>query len=132
MVKRSVPRTTRKRMYSPASDEVVVELLEPSLRVSRGPALGLHGLRAEPHARRGAAGRVARRHVRAVRLARQAVGRRRVGGRAAARAGARRRRLLVVLLQARPQLGRRQLEAQVRGPLYFALLLRVLSIKVSR
>lgn len=93
-------------MYSP-SNKVVVELLEPSLRVSRGPALQrgqLQRVGAEAHPRLRAAGGISRRHVRAVGLAGEAVRRRRVGGRPPSRAAARRARLLIVLLQARSQL----------------------------
>lgn len=85
---------------------------------------------AEAHARHGAAGGVARRHVGVgvAGQAGQAVGRGGVGGRAAAR----RARLLVVLLQAGPELRRRQLQPEVRRPLDLVLLLRLLSVEVSR
>lgn len=99
-------------MNSRHSNEVVVELLQPSLRVPRRPPLqaALQRLRAEAHARLRGGGGVARRHVGAVGLAGEAgeaVGRRGVRGGAAPGAAARRARLLVVLLQAGAQLRRR-------------------------
>lgn len=64
------------------SDQVVVELFEPSLRLSRGAALAgaRQRLRAESHPGLGPRGGVPSGHVRTVSLTRQTVGRSRVGG----------------------------------------------------
>lgn len=105
------------------SDEVVSVAARPGLRAARRQAVG-----AEAHARAG--GRVARRHVGAVVRA-QRLGRRGRRGRARARARARARLARLVLLQARAQLGGRQLQPQVAGPLHLALVLRLLPVEVA-
>lgn len=113
------------------SDQVVVELFEPLLRLARGAALAGTGqiFRTESHPRLRPCGGIPSGHVRTVSLTCQTVRGSRVSGRPAPRASPGRTGLLIILLQTRTQFSRSQLQPQIGRP--FNLSLRLLPIKIS-